>query len=166
MKPKFYLSFFLVAIIFVGFSCSKDEIAPETTRTVPKATIKGKVWADLDASSNGPGLEAGPSGLKIIAQIWAPDLAEGTVRVPETYINYETTTNGSGEYTIEVDATTAGLTVTLVSDDFTYNQVQGIDPVSGLQIPPQRTIYWTDFYQIFAISGGTLIQDIVYNTSK
>ena len=162
MKPKFYLSFFLVAIIFVGFSCNKDEIAPETTRTVPKATIKGKVWADLDVSSNGPGLEAAPSGLKIIAQIWAPDLAEGIEGVPETYINYETTTNGSGEYTIEVDATTAGLTVTLVSDDFTYDQVQGTDP----QTPPQRTIYWADYYQIFAISGGTLIQDIVYNTSK
>ncbi len=168
MKSKNFISLFLIAFIIMAISCKKDEIAPETERKVPKATIKGKVWADLDVGSNSPGMEEAPSGIKIIARIYVPDLAGGieVERVPKTYVNFEATVNNSGEFSMVVDASTAGLEVTLISDDFSFNQKQGLHPADSSVLAPIRRLYTTNTQLVSVIAGGTSVRDIFYNTSR
>ncbi len=168
MKRKNYLVFFLASLLFFGMSCKKDEIAPLTERNIPQAIIKGKIFADLDVRGDSPGYENGPSGVKIIARIYAPDLAGGVEeeRIPETYVLYETTTSGTGDYSLEVDANTEGLLVTLIADDFTYNQIQGIHPIDSVQIAPIRRVYSALDQSVSVIAGGTSVRDFYYNTSR
>lgn len=168
MKGKNLLLGLLAGLLFFGYGCKKDEIAPETSRNVPKATISGTLWADLDVGSDALGYESVPSGIKVIARVWAPDLATGinNDRIPQTYLLFEGQTNGSGEYSIDVDASTQGMNVTLFPDDFLYDQKQGLHPIDSTVLPPIRRVYSAGTHVVSVIAGGNTIRDIAYSASK
>jgi hypothetical protein len=163
MKRTILLSIFSATLVLMSISCKDDEVPELTERNVPQATIQGKVWADLNVTI--PGYENAPSGTQIMAQVWTGDLMpvedEDFIH---TYQNYETTVDGSGNYSVSVDATTAGLSVRFIMDDFEYNQIQGINPADSSQIPPKRKIYSASDFSVGVVAGKTTIQDIFYDT--
>jgi hypothetical protein len=155
--PLVFLTF---ALFFL--SCSKDEVIPLTTYTVPQATIKGKVFAELNTSTDFPGYEYAPTGTKIILQISAEQFGISTEGLPQnSYKSYEASVTSSGDYTFTFDATTYGIEVWLYSNQFEYMQNRGKD--SQGQPILVRTIYATTPTRLTGIIGGqTVFKDIVY----
>lgn len=168
MKQLIFLSMIAVGLIFINIGCDKDEVPELTERNIPQAVIKGKVFANLNVSSGFSGYESAPSGTKIMAQVWTGDLMPGVEEGEEdgfvhTYKNYETTVDGSGEYSISVDATTDGLTVRVICDDFEYDQIQGIHPIDSTQLAPIRRVYRVSDFEVAVVAGKTSIRDIYYS---
>ncbi|MBL7111544.1 MAG: hypothetical protein ISS19_06355 [Bacteroidales bacterium] len=163
MKKTILLSVFSAALLLMSISCSKDEVPELTERNVPQAIIQGKVWADLNVTL--PGYENAPTGTQIMAQVWTGDLMpiEDEAFV-HTYQSYEANVDGSGNYSVSVDATTEGLNVRFIMDDFEYNQVQGTNPADSSQIPPKRKIYSAFDLSVGVVAGKTTIKDIYYDT--
>jgi len=162
MKRTNLLSIFSAALLLMSISCSKDEVPELTERNVPQAVIQGKVKADLNATI--PGDENAPTCTQIMAQVWTGDLMPvEDEEFVHTYQSYVTSVDGSGNYSVSVDATAAGLNVRFVMDDFEYDQIQGINPVDSSQIPPRRKIYSAFDFSVGVVAGKTTIQDIYYD---
>ena len=152
----------LLAIALFFQSCTKDEVAPLTTYNVPQATIKGKVFAELNTTTESPGMEYAPSGTKIIVQIAASQYGINASLSPQnSYKNYETTVTSTGDYSVTIDATTFGIELWIYANDFEYMKVIGKDAQS--QPITVRTIYDAPNYKLTGVIGGqTVYKDIVY----
>lgn len=118
-----------LALMITFSGCKKDEEVLDLT--LPTATIKGKVWADLNLA-NDTNLTGGyqyhpefaPSGTKIIAVINSVDLVD--VPTPGyTYqdLTYEGSVDGNGNYTITLPARGKNVNVRIKAVDFEYNQI-------------------------------------------
>jgi hypothetical protein len=161
-KTKLIYLPILLAIIVLFQSCSKDAVIELTTYNVPQATIKGKVFAELNTTAEFPGLEYAPNGTKIILQIAVDQFGIDVSGSPQnSYKNYETTVSGSGDYTFTFDATTFGIDIWLYANQFEYQKVIGKD-AQGQPITV-RTVYAFTPAKITGIIGGqTVYKDIVY----
>ncbi|MFH2144242.1 MAG: hypothetical protein ABIJ97_17580 [Bacteroidota bacterium] len=118
-----------LALMITFSGCKKEEEVLDLT--LPTATIKGKVWADLnlanDTTSSGwykYNPEFAPSGTKIIAVINSVDLVDAPA-AGYTYqdLTYEGSVNATGDYTITIPARGTDVNVTIKAVDFTYDQI-------------------------------------------
>ena len=163
MKKRLLPLIAFSGILLLTLSCGKDEVPELTDYTVPKAVIKGKAYADLDLSQGNEGYETAIGNLKIIAQIWTGDLvSELDPNYSYSYKTFTGTTDGSGNYRIEVDATYAGLNVTLYCDDFAFDQKQA--KIGDIQPSPVRRVYSAGPYSVFVLANKETMRDIYYSS--
>jgi len=102
---------------------------------------------------------------KIIAQIWTGDLVpEPDPNFSYGYKTFTGTVDGSGNFRIEVDASYAGLNVTVYCDDFTFEQRQA--KVGDVTPAPIRRVYKAGPYNLFVLANKETVQDIYYSSSK
>lgn len=123
MKKVFYSLLVLTGIfVAVSFTGCKKKTTSSSDPIASTATIKGRVQADLDATNSS--YEKAPAGTRVIAIINAQDLIENP-QVGVTYgnIEYASTINSEGEYTISVAAGTKPVNVTIKCDDFVYTKI-------------------------------------------
>ena len=154
MKKVFILLFVLFGFTAVTVvSCKKAEVAsPVVVKTDQTATIKGKMQADLNLFTSG--MENAPSGTKVIFQIEKIDLNS---QAPSgEYLLYETTLNGSGEYTIDLPTNANGVSVAIMPNDFVYNQVQWDETT-------ERTVFSAGQQNVTIVYGETEILDFNYS---
>lgn len=125
--------FYLIAACAVVFSACQNEnsVNPRPTEEiVGKATITGRVKADLNTTTSG--LETVTQGVKVIAEISTFELSlnpTGSLSTsPKKY--YETTVSPTGEYSIEVEAGPKTTTVTLYFADFRADVVTSNSPTT------------------------------------
>lgn len=145
--------------------CKKEEEVLDLTLTT--ATIKGKVWADLnlanDTSSTGwyeyhP--EFAPSGTKIIAVLNSADLVDAPA-TGYTYqeLTYEGSVDANGNYTIVVPARGNVVNVTIKAVDFEYQQiVMDVYPATTTE----RTIYAVGDQNTTVVANEIRIIDFNY----
>jgi hypothetical protein len=119
MKKSFVITMILLAGVFAFTSCDKTEdVEPGTN---PTATLKGKVYADLDQTETGN--EMVPSGTEIYFRIDAADL----VLTPQSGYSYQTlqykaTVDANGEYSIDLpSANHQAVNVYISPNQFKYN---------------------------------------------
>lgn len=159
MKRRFLvlISFLFGAAILIQ-SCSKDEVAPLTSYNVPKGTIKGKTFAELDLTT--AGYENVPSGTKLMLRISVAQYGIDPGDSRNAYKTYEATVGATGDYSFTVDATTAGVSTDLVCIYFEYNQVTGKN--ANNQPITVRRIYYFNQSSVSVIAGQTVYRDIYY----
>ena len=153
MKTIFYYVLAACAVLFTA--CQNDNsVNPRPTEEiVGKATIGGKVKAELNNTSTG--LESVPQGTKVIAEISTADLAltvNALAIYPKKY--YETTVSTTGEYSVEVEAGPRGTTVTLYFADFRADVTTATTPVS--------TVFTTTPRTSFVVKDQNKILDVNY----
>lgn len=153
----------LIAIsILLGFSllitlnsCKKKEEEKTPAALTSTATIKGKVWADLDLTNAGS--EAAPAGTKLFVTIDSEDLVDNPQYDNKTLI-YEASVDANGNYSISVPAGNKAFNVRISGVDFEYNTILSSNPQTT-----SRSIYSTNGANP-AINAGTIsINDIYYN---
>ncbi|MGM0650570.1 MAG: hypothetical protein ACQES1_08710 [Bacteroidota bacterium] len=115
----------LIGGFFAFTSCEDDE--EQDPGTNPTATLKGTVYADLDLSNSGD--EKVPAGKTIIFRINAEDLVLDPISgYNYQTLQYETTTNSDGDYSIELPtATHQGVPVDIQAVSFEAQQTQSDD---------------------------------------
>lgn len=152
MKTIFYL---IAACAVVFSACQNDNsVNPRPTEEiVGKATIKGKIKAQLNTTI--AGLENVPDGTKVIAEISTADLVLNTqdTNYPSKY--YETTVT-NGEYSIEVEAGPRGSEVKLHFADFRADVITG----GGT---PTSTVFTAGPDYTEVIKNQVVIIDVTYN---
>lgn len=160
MKKKMLPVLAWIGILLLVLSCGKDEVPELTEYTVPKALIKGKVFAELNLGSSG--FEVPPSGVKILVRIDTRDLIpDPDPEFNYGYKQYTATVDQNGIYSISVDATYEGITVTLFCDDFYYDQKQAV--VNNVQPAPVRRNYTAGPLVITNVMANKVtIRDIYY----
>ncbi len=130
MRKRLSILFVLAGFAFMIYSTSCTKLEDETTSvTFKNATIKGDALANLDLSNdtNQFGgfeiqLEIVPSGTKIFARINSMDLDPNPSNVVDYQdITYETSAD-NGKYEVVVQAGQGNVPVTILADDFEYNQ--------------------------------------------
>lgn len=162
-KTGFFIFLVFLALITILESCKKDEVAPLTEYNVPQAIIKGKAFAQLDVSTaSSPGYEYAPGGTKIILRISVKEYGINPGITRNEYKTYETTVTGTGDYSFTIDATTAGINLSMFCVQFDYLQYQGKDPAG--QPVNIRRVYYFNTQNLFVIAGQTLFNDITYAT--
>ena len=151
----------LVAIFMTVSSCKKASNNTDQLATLGKATITGKVWAQLVDTFGTPGMQAAPSGTTIAAWIDTRDLIvnpDGGATYAKKY--YTATVDGSGNYTLNVDVSMyQSATVHIMPAQFTYNQV--VNGSTG--VTTSRKIYTGITADVTVINNGTSIEDLMYN---
>lgn len=146
------------AATFLLQSCKKDEAAPLTSYSVPKATIKGKAFAELDLTT--AGYESAPSGTKIMLRISVAQYGIDPGNTKNSYNTFEATVSATGDYTFTVDATTSGVSTDLICVYFEYSQVIGKN--ANNQPITARKIYSFNTSAVGVIAGQTVYRDIYY----
>jgi hypothetical protein len=121
-KQLIRLSLMVMPALALISSCSKDEDNKNERATLGQTTITGKATADL-ILNNGQ-LENVPAGTVILATISTRDLVlnetPGATYATKTYT---ATVDGSGNYTLNIEAGTKPVTVTITPNPFTFDQV-------------------------------------------
>jgi|GEM_PF-2932259 len=163
MKKKLLPVLAWIGVLLIISSCGKDEVPPLTNYSVPQARIKGKVYAELNLGSSG--LEAPPSGLNILIRVNIRDLVpDPDPEFNYGYKQYVATLDQNGMFSVEVDATYEGITVTVFCDDFYYDQVQAV--VDSIQPAPIRKNYSAGPYVINNVMANKVtIKDIIYTSN-
>ena len=160
---------FIVISILLGFglmitlnSCKKKEEETTPATLTSTATIKGKVWAILDATNATE--EYAPSGTKIIVTITTQDLVDYTLDAEKIKtLSYETTLDGSGNYSISIPATSKIFTAKVNGVDFEYEQTVWDYTTTPTSTKKERKVY-TVGQSIVNIQAGTVqINDLGYN---
>lgn len=126
------------------------------------ATIKGRLFADLDLSVSG--MENAPAGIKVSTIIENTQLVNYVNHTGDgeiLSISYENAVNSTlsdanSDYSITVPASASGLKIAIQPDDFIYDQID----TNGVS---QRKIFHANPYTITAISGVTQFKDIIFN---
>ncbi len=126
------------------------------------ATIKGRLFADLDLTT--AGMEIAPAGIKVSSLIESSQLVNYVNHTGDgeiLSISYENATNSilsdnNSDYSVIVPATASGLKILIQTDDFVYDQIDA----GG---SPQRKVFHADADTITAISGITIFNDIQFN---
>lgn len=150
---------FIAISILLGFglmitlnSCKKKEEETSGASLTSTATLKGKVWAELDITNTE--FEAAPAGTKIFVSIESQDLVNNPQYDNKTLI-YETTVDASGNYSISVPAGNKSLTAKISGADFEYMQNQG----GGTT---KRTVYAVGTTTVTINAGDIEINDLYY----
>jgi hypothetical protein len=155
-KMKKILLATIIAITALS-SCKKEG---EETSSSPKTTITGTAFAELDASSNAPGLERAPAGVRVTAMINPNDLMVNpdTSKQYDDY-RYSTTLNVNGDFKLEIPARSKGTLVKLYFDDFIANQIYDVNGNStrkAYKVPSNPML-------IIVYGGTTTVKDVAYN---
>ncbi len=149
---KFFTVLLLALIIS---SCTKEKIDPVVV-TSGNATITGIARADLDLTQLG--LEYAPKGTVIFAKINLGDLVLKEDDDSTLYGDriYKTTVGVNGRYTVNVEANELNVNVSIMGEDFEYNQI-----VNDTLII--RKIYTLATNHTIVIDGMTKVVDLTYN---
>lgn len=116
------LALMSLATVITFTSCDKDETFEYTPEALGKATIKGKVSAELDVTNNV--YETAPAGTRVSVTLDTELLAANPINGYDYEVKtYEATTDANGEYTITVDASSKAASVTIYVEDFTSNDM-------------------------------------------
>lgn len=166
MKRKIFALMLIGGFLFTT-SCIKDEqTSPASLDTSKTATIKGLVRVQLDLLNDTLGLrlENAPAGTKITFRVNA---SQYVLNPSGTYddLIFETTLNSSGEYSIEIPATNKGVNVSIIPDEFVYNQGQRkLQNGFWVADSPIRKKYSAGTYSINGlVSGTTKVLDFNYS---
>jgi hypothetical protein len=138
------------------FSCTKDEDEnPASAGQFGIATITGQVKADLDLSQTN--FEYVPSGTVIIAKIDINDLniEYSQDGIDQGFKIYKTTVDENGRYSFNVDANAINVDITVMGEDFEYNQVVNDSLVV-------RRIFTLGQYYTTAVDGMNKVVDLNY----
>ena len=148
-----YFSLLLLTLLL--FSCTKEKVDPVVISN-GNATVTGIARADLDLSLIG--LEFVPEGTIIMAKINLGDLVLHDENDSTVYGDkiYKTTVGTNGRYTINVEANTMNVDVSIMGEDFEYNQI-----VNDTLIV--RKIYTLATNHTNVIDGMTKVVDLSYN---
>jgi len=147
--------FTLLLLALVLFSCTKETVEPVVV-TNGNATVTGIARADLDLTQLG--LEYVPEGTIIMAKINLGDLFLNGGNDSTVYGDkiYRTTVGTNGRYTINVEANEFNVDVSIMGEDFEYNQI-----VNDTVIV--RKIYTLATNHTTVIDGMTKVVDLTYN---
>lgn len=151
---------FAVAIAAAAFSCEKIE-NPEPIQAIDStktATIKGKVYADLDL--NEPGFEFAPAGTIVKVSIASQNFITPMGGVKYQPLTFTTTVNSSGEYSVEVPALDQAIIASIYLPDFTATQIQGPNPEDQEEVDFSPNSFP---YNVSIVAGLTHIIDLSYN---
>ncbi|MEN8120269.1 MAG: hypothetical protein ABFS35_07980 [Bacteroidota bacterium] len=126
------------------------------------ATIKGRVFAELDLTT--AGLENAPTGLKVTTLLESSQLVDYVnhtgngeiLSVAYEQATNSTNTDANSDYSITVPATASGLKIVISSDDFVYDQITGVGTT-------QRKVYKAAPETVSVVSGITYFRDVIYN---
>ena len=122
---KLFMTVAAATMIFA--SCKKDEASkPLDLETLPKITLKGTVYANLNEIV--PELQFAPAGT--VVRISVPYRAYDANNNSGGYYVKTTQIDAKGEYSIEVPYVSTGVDATLSFEDFTAN-VTVVDPSTG-----------------------------------
>ena len=153
MKKSSLLLMPVLAVAILFSSCKKEE--EPTTPTDTNATIKGAAFANMNNSSTSPGLERAPTGTRITALIDPMDIMiEPDTTMVTDKIRVFATVDAEGNYTLSVRARNANVPVTIIADDFVFDQVQDSSTI--------RKVYTANQFNVTVIAGTTTVSDIVY----
>jgi hypothetical protein len=158
MKKTVLSGFILASLILmtVLVGCKKEE-ATNAPSSIGVATLTGNIKAELDNTIDG--MENCPGGTKIIAIINSSDLVpDGGGDIVYENIIYETTVDGSGNYTFNnIAAGNKEVTVKLYPADFIYYQKQWDNTTV-------RKVYSaSEGLEMNVIKGQTKVLDFNYN---
>jgi hypothetical protein len=156
MKAIKILTISALALFVTLSSCEKDdEYTPEA---MTKATIKGRVEANLNTTNTGD--EFAPTGTKIIAVINAADLSNDPVPgYNYKDMTFETTVDANGNYEFKIYANTKNVNVTIMAEDFIYDQVIP----EGTGTTTQRKVFVAGNQFTTVIKNTTKVVDLFYN---
>lgn len=164
MKNRFlaFASVAIFALAAVFSSCETHEATEALVLDTSKsATVKGKVWAELDETDEDGEYEAAPSGTKVIAVISNSDY-DLNVSGSKTY---ETTIGSDGSYEFSLPADETGVYVTIMFEDFEYEtKVEEYDyDIGDYVTTTERNIYSASDININLTAGNTYIRDQYYS---
>jgi len=147
--------FTLLLVVLITSSCTKENVDPVVV-TNGNATITGIARADLDLTQLG--LEYAPKGTIIFAKINLGDLVLKEDDDSTLYCDriYQTTVGVNGRYTVNVEANELNVDVSIMGEDFEYNQI-----VNDTLII--RKIYTLATNHTIVIDGMTKVVDLTYN---
>jgi len=161
----------LFLFVLLGFgatlmlnSCEKNEEAsPVTVNTSITATISGQVTAQLIQDTTDVVLENAPEGTKLLFKIAKTELN------PEApageYMITEVTVNASGSYSVSLPTTDAGVTVTIIPNDFTYDKTMW-DWNNDDQVwesSQERKIYTSASTELSVVASQNKVLDFHYS---
>lgn len=161
LKFMMLMSISLTFIFFTSCENDDDETSNSPVVTLSKATISGIAYANLNLTNDtvpAPDFfEKVPTGTTIVAVIDVEDL----ITNPEPGVDYgkkqyQTTVQSDGSYTIDVDATSQDIIVTLKFNDFVYEQ-----KVSDTET--QRKIFEAADQFITVTKNVNQVSDVYYN---
>lgn len=156
LKSTIAAAVFAVAISCESVTNPEPIPAIDTTKT---ATITGTAYANLDMSNDTTGAteqdyERAPAGTAVKVVLDARDFSASAD--PNQNLTYNTSVDGSGNFTIEVPATDAAINADIYMDSFTANQTQG----DGTQ---QEEVFTTFNPSVTTITAGlTTFTDVTY----
>jgi len=147
--------FTLLLLALVLFSCTKETVEPVVV-TNGNATVTGIARADLDLTQLG--LEYVPEGTIIMAKINLGDLVLHDDNDSTLYGDkiYKTTVGTNGRYTINVEANELSVDVSIMGEDFEFNQTVNDSLIV-------RKIYTLATNHTSVIDGMTKVVDLTYN---
>jgi len=147
--------FTLLLVVLVLFSCTKETVDPVVI-TNGNATVTGVARADLDLTQLG--LEYVPEGTIIMAKINLGDLVlhDDNDSTVYGYRIYKTSVGTNGRYTINVEANELSVDVSIIGEDFEYNQIVNDSLIV-------RKIYTLATNHTSVIDGMNKVVDLTYN---
>ena len=156
MKKIKFTVLTIFSLALVNFSCSKEESNSSTPDPSANAVIKGAVFAELDISN--ADIERAPFGTKIHALIDPRDvMIDPDTQMIMDKIRITTTVDGSGNYTLNIRAKNSEVPVTIIADEFIFDQKQ-FTPGTSI-----RKVYSTNQITTSVIAGQTKVNDLIFN---
>ncbi len=123
MKKLVFYSVATVMLAFAFTSCKKYEVsAPLDLSSLPTATIKGDMYAQLDKTNSS--LEKAPSGLTVTISIPLSDYNPNNTSGGNHIVT--TTTDANGKFSIEVPVVSSGVNATISFESFTSSVLEAI----------------------------------------
>ncbi len=160
MKQKSLIRTIVFFVLVLSITaCKKEEQATPIDIDLSKsALVKGIVKANLDLTNEE--MEFAPQGTKILFQINANQF---TIQpnFSDNFLIYETEVDGIGEYQISLPVNEEGINITLIPQDFEYQQLYFlIDPLSGdTTIDNRRVVFKQNSIDFQAIKDQVKIVD-------
>ncbi|MFN7847940.1 MAG: hypothetical protein ACK5P4_12070 [Bacteroidota bacterium] len=146
------LSIFTCTAIFS--SCRKDDNSSPSPEA--NAVIQGAVFAELDLSNSN--IERAPFGTKIHALIDPKDvMIDPDTQMVMDKIRITTTVDGSGNFTLNLRAKNSAVPVTIIADDFIFDQKLLTAGTSA------RKVYTMNAVSTTIIAGQTKVNDLIFN---
>jgi hypothetical protein len=154
----------ILSAIALFTACHKDDNNnTDQLASLGKATVKGKVFAQLVDTVGAAAHQTAPSGTQIQAWIDTRDLVIGAVP-GAAYAKrfYTATVDASGNYSITVDVSkNQTATVHIEPQSFEYNVVKKIFPDS---VYTEREVFYPMTMPAVSVNNGSnQVQDIFYN---
>ncbi len=154
---KLIIILVLLSTSFLLVTCDNEE---DESIEMTTAIIKGSVRADLNWTVAGN--ENVPQGTKLFARINAKDLVTNSIfGYAYEDILFETTVDANGYYSFTVNAGIPEITVTIFGDEFRYNVITAVDPVTG-NVTTQENVLSITTTSTTVTKGSTRIFDLVY----